>query len=127
MVVNQDYKVSEKNFLGAVDKVLTSIKDKIGSLSTTESSFYGDTLTLKNNTVHVYKGTGIKNLTIKYPEGNFISTVLFSTANTGSIKVTFPADTKFVGSAPYEFFPGENWELNIHNGRVVGSQLFRLR
>ena len=125
MNAKQDYKTSEDKFLKAVDKTLTNVKDKISALTTKQSTFDGNTLTLENNTVHVYTGPGVKNLTIlKYPEGDFISTVLFSTYREGSVNVTFPTGTKFVGSAPYKFYPGENWELNIHNGRVVGSQLF---
>jgi hypothetical protein len=54
-----------------------------------------------------------------------MSTILFSTAPKGTITVTFPKGTQFSGSAPYEFFPAENWEISIHNGRVVGTTLVK--
>jgi hypothetical protein len=91
----------------------------------TEKQFDGNYIKLEDGTTHVYSGTGgIRTLNIEYPEGSFMSTILFSTASSGDISISFPKGTIFAGSAPYEFFPGENWELNIHNKIVVGSQLF---
>lgn len=120
-----NYEDYETEFLKSFDNALGSIEKNMGLLSVKEETFNGNTLTLKNNTVHVYNGNdGISSLSISYPSGSFISTVLFSTAKSGKISVTFPSDTKFVGSSSYEFFPAENWELNIHNGRVVGAQLY---
>lgn len=125
-VTVSNYKESEKNFLLAVDKVLAGIENKLSSLSVTEKTFDDSirTLTLENNTVYVYVGkNGVSDLTINYPSENILATVLFSTANSGNIKISFKAGTRFVGSAPYEFFPGEDWELNIYNGVVVGSTI----
>ena len=118
------YDSAESEFLSAVDGALTSIKNKFDLLTITEHRFSNSEITLKNNSVFVYNGeTGVRELHIKYPEGNFIATVLFTTAPDGQINITFDEGTKFVGSASYEFFPNENWELNIHNGRVVGSTI----
>ena len=125
MAVTPDYNTVLNNFQTAVKNALNSIEKKISSVGVTHETFDGDTLTLKDNTVHVYSGkTGVRNLHIDYPTGNFISTVLFSTATSGDIKITFKSGTKFVGASSYEFFPAEDWELNICNGRVVGAQIF---
>ena len=121
-----DYKKAETNLLQAVSNVLNSIDTKLSASSVVTKTFDDSTkvLTLENNTVHVYKGArGVSELTITYPSESLMSTVLFSTAQSGNIKITFKQGTKFIGSAPYEFFPGEDWELNIYNGVVVGSTI----
>jgi hypothetical protein len=118
------YDDSRTNLLAAIDNLFTAIETKFNSVSTKEENFDGNQLALENNTIFVYNGSGgVKTLNITYPSGNFISTILFSTASSGPISIKFPSNTRFVGSAPYEFFNGENWELNIHNGIVVGSTI----
>ena len=119
-----NYKAKESLFITAVDTLLSSLKNRLNKLTTKSATFNTSTLTLEDNYVYVYNGAGgVSSLHITYPDSDCVATVLFSTAKSGTIKVTFKQGTKFVGSAAYEFFPGENWELHIHNGRVVGSQI----
>jgi hypothetical protein len=121
-IANKRYRPHEDRFVEAVDNMLNSIEKRMNSLNPKVSTFNENYVNLEDNTVHVYNGkNGVTTLQIKYPEGDFVSTVLFSTASSGKISVSFPNGTRFVGSAAYEFFPAENWELNIHNGRVAGS------
>ena len=109
---------------------LTNLTSKLELLTTTTKEFNTDstTLMMEDNTVFVYTGSsGITSLTINYPsEGNFISTIIFSTAKNGSIEVNFPSGTQLVGRSRLEFFNSESWELNIHNGRVVAAQIYKI-
>ena len=122
-----NYNKSYTNFKNAVNSFISKINNKLNSLTTTTKTFSKDseTITLADNQVFQYVGTkGISELIIKYPNEDFISTVIFSTANSGKIKVKFPSGTTFVGHKKLEFFNQETWELNIHNGRVAASQIF---
>lgn len=123
------YDTALNNFKKKFVEFLSRFESKINNLTVKVEQFNSSTLTLKNNTVHVYAGGGggVSSLTIKYPSGDFISTILFSTANSGAINITFPPDSKFMGSVPPKFYPAENWEISIHNGRVACAQLYNKR
>ena len=120
------YDEAYRSFSSSIETFIIKLVNKLNRLTLKVEKFSSSSLTLKDNTLYVYNGSGLSSLTLKYPSGNFISTILFSTSPTAtSIKVDFPSGTSFIGSAPYEFFPGENWELNIHNGTVVGGQIYK--
>jgi hypothetical protein len=76
------------------------------------------TITLADNTNYVASDV-ISNLTIIYPEGDFIASLTFTLASEGAITITLP-ESKYIGGAP-TFAKGETWELNIKNGVVVGG------
>ena len=76
------------------------------------------TITLADNTNYVASDV-ISNLTIIYPEGDFIASLTFTLASEGDITITLP-ESKYIGGAP-TFANGETWELNIKNGVVVGG------
>lgn len=115
------FKNSLRTFLNRLTKKVESafIKTKV---------FYGDSVTLENNVVFIRQNDlGVKDLTITFPKGDFVSTVIFSTANRGTITVRFVDNENrlvFIGSGKLEFFPAETWELSIHNGRVAGARLY---
>ncbi len=78
-----------------------------------------DTITLKTNNIYI-SSNNINTLTIKYPPDDFISSVIFTTADEGDIIIALPDTSKYIGEMPI-FRYGETWELNIHNGVVVGG------
>lgn len=117
------YEAFKKAFVDFMKRLVT----KLNTLTTKTVSFSTEAaeLTMKDNTVFKYTGnTGVSKLTIKYPEGDFISTILFSTAKSGTITANFPKGSTFVGRKKLEFFPKETWEINIHNKRIVAVQIF---
>lgn len=123
--MNSTYNELFNNFKTAFNRMVATLSNRLNDMSIKNKTFGSTTLTLENNTIHRWGiQTGVSNLTIKYPQGEFISTVLFSTSNTGPISIKFPDETSFVGAEELEFFPSEDWELNIHNGRVVGARIY---
>ena len=80
----------------------------------------GETIEIGNNTI--YEATEkITNLTVTYPEENFIGSIIFTLADEGDITITLP-ESKYIGDVP-NFANGETWELNIMNGVVVGGKV----
>lgn len=119
------YDEALKKFKKTFSQFLNAIDVKLKQVTVNSTTFSGPVLTLQNNTVHTYKGSGIRNLTINYPEGDFIASIILNTATNGEINITWPSDTIFVGSQRPEFYPAESWEINIHNKRVACAQLYR--
>ena len=78
----------------------------------------GDTITLADNTTYYAEGE-ISNLTVVYPDTDFICSLEFNLASQGDITITLP-ESKYIGGTP-TFANGETWELNIKNGVVVGG------
>lgn len=123
--MSKSYDKALEKFKESFTDFLSRIEKKINNLNIKVESFDSNILTLKNNTVHTYSGnSGIKTLTINYPDGDFISTIIFSTSKSGNINIVWPANTLFIGSEEPKFFPAENWEVNIHNGRVACAQIY---
>lgn len=67
-------------------------------------------LILNDNTE--YRLTNVSTLTLVYPEDNFEVHMNISFSSTDNISVTFPTETKFIGTEP-SFGNGELWEINI--------------
>lgn len=123
--MNSSYNEALKLFKTAFSRMVETVSKKLRDMTIKTKTFDSSTLTLENNTVHICTSlNGVSNLTILYPSGEFVSTVLFSTAKGGKVAIKFPDNTTFVGTEKLEFYPYENWELNIHNGRVAGARLF---
>lgn len=80
----------------------------------------GETITITDNTEYT-ASEEITNLTIIYPNTDFICSFNFTLASTGNITITLP-ESKYIGSVP-SFSYGETWELNIKNGVVVGGKV----
>lgn len=123
----KSYNQSCTSFKSAFNNFITRLSKKLDDLSITTKSFSNSSgkLTLENNTVFKYTGTtGVSNLTIEFPDTSFISTIILYTAKSGNIQITFPKDAVFVGRRKLEFFPQEQWEISIHDKRVVAVQIF---
>lgn len=73
-------------------------------------------LTLSDNTE--YRLTDVSSLTLSYPEGSFECWMKVSFSLTEPINVTFPIETKYIGSHP-SFMNGETWEISVKDGVVV--------
>lgn len=89
------------------------------SVKPQKQTFENDaTITVTDNTEYVADGE-ITNLTIIYPDTDFICSFNFTLASEGSITITLP-ESKYIGSTP-SFANGDTWELNIKNKVVVGG------
>ena len=78
----------------------------------------GPYITLADNTE--YRLTDVTTLKLSYPVGDFESWMRLSFAESGTITVTLPADTKYIGTAP-NFKNGETWELSFKD-KVLAAQ-----
>ena len=76
--------------------------------------------TLADNTE--YRLTDVTTLTLTYPTGNFECWLKLSFAASGSITVTLPTGTKYIGNAP-SFANGEVWEMSIKDGVVIAQKV----
>ena len=67
-----------------------------------------------------YRLTDVTTLTLTYPTGDFECWMRLTFAATGTITVTLPADTKYIGTTP-DFKNGETWELSFKD-KVLAAQ-----
>ena len=75
-------------------------------------------ITLADNTE--YRLTNVTSLHPSYPEGTFECWMRLTFAASGTITVTLPSDTKYIGTAP-DFKNGETWELSFKD-KVLAAQ-----
>lgn len=81
----------------------------------------GDNTTLANNTE--YYLTDASNLTLTYPTTDYFECWMRLTfAATGTITVTLPADTEYLGATP-NFKNGETWELSFKDKVLVAKKV----
>lgn len=80
----------------------------------------GTTIALADNTE--YRLTDLTTLTLTYPAGNFECWLKLTFAASGSVTVTLPTGTKYIGSSP-SFANGETWEMSIKDGVVVAQKV----
>lgn len=78
----------------------------------------GTTITLADNTE--YRLTDVTTLTLTYPTGSFECWMSLTFAASGTITVTLPTGTKYIGTAP-DFKNGETWELGFKD-KVLAAQ-----
>lgn len=78
----------------------------------------GTTITLADNTE--YRLTDVTTLTLTYPTGSFECWMSLTFAASGTITVTLPTGTKYLGSSP-DFKNGETWELSFKD-KVLAAQ-----
>lgn len=78
----------------------------------------GTEITLADNTE--YRLENVATLTLTYPMGNFECWLKLTFAASGSITVTLPTSTKYIGNAP-NFASGETWELSFKD-KVLAAQ-----
>lgn len=94
-----------------LESLLSTKKDITTFITDCESN-----LILKDNTE--YRLTDVSSLMLSYPEDNFEVWMRISLSQTGTISIVFPAETKYIGSAP-TFGNGQTWEISIKDGVVV--------
>lgn len=80
----------------------------------------GTEITLADNTE--YRLENVATLTLTYPMGNFECWLKLTFAASGSITVTLPTGTKYIGNAP-NFASGETWEMSIKDGVVIAQKV----
>ena len=80
----------------------------------------GGDITLADNTE--YRLTDVTTLTLTYPTGNFECWMSLTFAASGTITVTLPTGTKYLGSSP-NFKNGETWEVSIKDGVMVAQKV----
>lgn len=80
----------------------------------------GTEITLADNTE--YRLTDVTTLTLTYPTGNFECWLKLTFAASGSVTVTLPTGTRYIGSAP-SFANGETWEMSIKDGVVIAQKV----
>lgn len=80
----------------------------------------GTEITLADNTE--YRLTNVTTLTLNYPSGDFECWLKLTFAESGSITVTLPTGTKYIGNAP-SFANGETWEMSIKDGVVIAQKV----
>ena len=80
----------------------------------------GSNIALANNTE--YRLTDVTTLTLTYPTGNFECWMSLTFAASGTITVTLPTGTKYIGTAP-NFKNGETWEMSIKDGVVIAQKV----
>ena len=80
----------------------------------------GVSITLADNTE--YRLTDVSTLTLNYPAGDFECWMRLSFAASGTITVTLPSTTQYIGSTP-DFKNGETWELSIKDGVVIAGKV----
>ena len=78
----------------------------------------GSNITLANNTE--YRLADVTTLTLTYPTSDFECWMRLTFATSGTITVTLPAETKYIGTAP-DFKNGETWELSFKD-KVLAAQ-----
>lgn len=95
------------------------ISPEVGSTSSAQVTT-GTNITLADNTE--YRLTDVSTLTLNYPSGDFECWLKLTFAESGSITVTLPTGTKYIGNAP-SFANGETWEMSIKDGVVIAQKV----
>ena len=124
--LNTDWVINISN-VGAYDigyenaalQGVDNVKAALDALVTAQVAT-GTEITLADNTE--YRLENVTTLTLTYPTGNFECWLKLSFAESGSVTVTLPAGTKYIGNAP-NFANGEVWEMSIKDGIVVAQKV----
>lgn len=77
-------------------------------------------ITLADNTE--YRLADVTTLILTYPAGNFECWMRLTFAAEGTITVTLPAKTQYIGTTP-TFANGQTWELSIKDGVVIAQRV----
>ncbi len=98
---------------------ISTVEDALNELVTkSHTHATGSNITLADNTE--YRLTDVTTLTLTYPTGNFECWMRLTFAVSGTITVTLPTGTKYIGTAP-DFKNGETWELSFKD-KVLAAQ-----
>lgn len=80
--------------------------------------YSGSNITLEDNTE--YRLTSVTTLNLTYPTDRFECWMRLTFAESGTITVTLPAGTGYIGTAP-DFHNGETWELSFKD-KILAAQ-----
>ena len=97
-----------------------SIAEYVSSVITKKQVTSGTSFTLEDNAE--YRLNNITSLSLSYPTTNFECWMNLTFATSGTISVSFPTGTKYIGKAP-EFSNGETWEVSIKDKVVVAAKV----
>lgn len=88
-----------------------------------QKTFYnGDLLSVKHNfDYHAYED--ISNLAIIIPSSNILCSVMFKTADSGTVTISIDGAKGYIGKAPDLEENGVTWELSIHNGIIASGKV----
>lgn len=117
-VANKAHEHDNKSILDEITAEKVNIWDNKQAKPSQVTS--GTTITLADNTE--YRLTDVTTLTLTYPTGNFECWLKLSFAASGSVTVTLPTGTKYIGNAP-SFANGETWEMSIKDGVVIAQKV----
>ena len=108
-----DISVTKNGVISALGYTPQAVSTKVST---------GSNIALADNTE--YRLTDVTTLTLTYPTGNFECWMRLTFAESGTITVTLPAGTGYIGTAP-DFHNGETWELSFKDkilaARKVGE------
>lgn len=120
------YPAVEKAHEHSNKTVLDGLSDSNGVLKYNNQSISvqkittGTNITLVDNTE--YRLADITTLTLNYPSGDFECWLKLTFADSGSVTVTLPTGTRYIGTAP-DFKNGETWEMSIKDGVVIAQKV----
>lgn len=115
-VANKAHEHDNKSILDEITAEKVNIWDNKQAKPSQVTS--GTTITLADNTE--YRLTDVTTLTLTYPTGSFECWMSLTFAASGTITVTLPTGTKYLGSSP-DFKNGETWELSFKD-KVLTAQ-----
>lgn len=115
-VANKAHEHDNKSILDEITAEKVNIWDNKQAKPSQVTS--GTTITLADNTE--YRLTDVTTLTLTYPTGSFECWMSLTFAAGGTITVTLPTGTKYLGSSP-DFKNGETWELSFKD-KVLAAQ-----
>nr|DAF64393.1 MAG TPA: hypothetical protein [Siphoviridae sp. ct9UA16] len=115
-VANKAHEHDNKSILDEITAEKVNIWDNKQAKPSQVTS--GTTITLADNTE--YRLTDVTTLTLNYPVGDFECWIRLTFAESGTITVTLPAGTGYIGTAP-DFKNGETWELSFKD-KILAAQ-----
>lgn len=115
-VANKAHEHDNKSILDEITAEKVNIWDNKQAKPSQVTS--GTTITLADNTE--YRLTDVTTLTLTYPTGSFECWMSLTFAASGTITVTLPTGTKYLGPSP-DFKNGETWELSFKD-KVLAAQ-----
>ena len=104
-----DISVTKNGVISALGYTPQAVSTKVST---------GSNIALADNTE--YRLTDVTTLTLTYPTGNFECWMSLTFAASGTITVTLPTGTKYLGSSP-DFKNGETWELSFKD-KILAAQ-----
>lgn len=97
--------------------------DRFKQLTVSQVDFYnGGSLKLENNKDY-HTTDAISDLDIAIPDGNILCSVMFKTADSGTVTIRIDGAKGYIGKAPDLEENGVTWELSIHNGIIASGKV----